>query len=153
MSIDFSSRLTPVDPNYPSCSECFSEFVLYTDDIDPHIVKVAMPVAESEVLVKGGKIKNSIGRERVIKNSIYFLSSDSRVASKDLRDHLDWVIERIFPFRERLLDFQRSGMRMGINCVWWSKGMGGPTLWPEQMEKFSAMNLECSFSFYMDEDM
>jgi hypothetical protein len=44
-----------------------------------------------------------------------------------------------------------QGVRMHVNCSWWSESdLGCFTLWPEQMAGLAALNLECSFnlSFY-----
>ena len=50
---------------------------------------------------------------------------------------------------------EMEGVRMGVDCIWWSAyGDGGPTLWPEQMHLLADLNLECSFSvsFFGDDE-
>ena len=38
---------------------------------------------------------------------------------------------------------------MSVNCIWWSRGTGGPTIWPEQMAVLAKLNLELSFDIYV----
>ena len=79
----------------------------------------------------------------------WLLSSKDSVSSKDLRRHLDWVLDRIEPFAEQLKELQQlPDVKMTVRCVWWSSdGGGGPTLWPEQMMRMAKLNLEFTVSF------
>lgn len=83
----------------------------------------------------------------------WFLSTGGVVASRDVRHHLDWLLERLMPARGALVALQQcAGVRMSVVCVWWSReGHGGPTLWPEQMRGLADLNLECSFDVYLSD--
>jgi hypothetical protein len=110
----------------------------------------------TRVVVKGEQSPpNSLGRSRLGKLNAWFLTSEDLVDSKDVRQHLDWLLERLQRKPEALLDLQKEpGVRMYVHCPWWSEdGGGGPTLWPEQMRGMAELNLECTFSFadYSDE--
>jgi hypothetical protein len=85
-----------------------------------------------------------------VKFNGWFLSSEDKVASKDVRRHLDWLLDLIWPARLPLADLQQtSGVKIDVNCVWWSaSGHGGPTLWPEQMGRLAELGLECGFDVY-----
>ena len=74
-------------------------------------------------------------------------SSERVVASRDVRRHLDWLLDRIEPVAPALRDLQRDpDVRTSVRCVWWSKGAhGGPTLWPEQLVRLAALGLELGF--------
>ncbi len=92
---------------------------------------------------------------RIANVTMWALSSESFVSSKDLRAHLDWLLERLFSSRQAVKNLQQHGMTMSVNCPWWSRGgHGGPTLWPEQMQQLADLNLECSFDvqFYPSDD-
>jgi hypothetical protein len=90
---------------------------------------------------------NSLGRVRVAPLNGWFLSSEMSVDSRDIRSHIDWLLERLDPARDAILALQgEPGVRMAVSCVWWSKaGSGGPVIWPEQMRRLAALNLECGF--------
>ena len=78
----------------------------------------------------------------------WFLSSEGKVSSSDLRTHLDWLLSLVLPKKDALLDLQRvDGLKMLVRCPWWSNGNDGPVLWPEQMKGLSELNLECDFDF------
>jgi hypothetical protein len=97
------------------------------------------------------------GIVRVPKLNVWSLSSEGKVSSKDLRDHLDWLLNFLEDRQEGLALLQaRQDVRMNVLCVWWaSEGGGGPVLWPEQMQKLAALNLECAFDFqyYGDKEL
>ncbi|WP_338129451.1 DUF4279 domain-containing protein [Xenorhabdus bovienii] len=80
----------------------------------------------------------------------WLLSSENYVNSKDIRDHLDWLLNKISKSSEGLKQLQNTDkVTMKIDCVWRSIAWhGGPTLWPEQMKIMSDLGLECSFDIY-----
>ena len=102
---------------------------------------------------KGATSTNAIGRTRVAPLNGWFLSSEQHVTSKDVRRHLDWLVRVLESHTAGLRRLQElDGVRMGVHCVWWSAGSGGPALWPEQMRALADLNLECSFDVYFFED-
>lgn len=144
------SRRTPYDELYPTCERADAALRIYTGDLDPQEVTKRLAIKPDSVQTKGEVRGNSIGRTRIVQINGWFLSSEGKVLSKDLRHHLDWLLGIVYPGREALLGLQRTrGVRMDVNCVWWSAhGHGGPTLWPEQMHLLSDLGLECSFDVY-----
>jgi hypothetical protein len=65
------------------------------------------------------------------------------------RRHLDCLLAQIEPAADALrLRQGEHGVTMTVNCIWWSRaGQGGPSLWPEQMSRMAALNLECTWIF------
>lgn len=147
--INIKSRGTPINSNYESCEECRASLLIYPENIHPDEVSRILQLEPTKKNIIGTKITNSHGRTREITILGWFLSSEKYVQSKDIREHLDWLLNKILPASDGLNKLQNiDGVTMGINCVWWSKGSGGPTLWPEQMKAIADLNLECSFDFY-----
>ncbi|MBI6549795.1 DUF4279 domain-containing protein [Xenorhabdus lircayensis] len=145
-----TSRRTPISPNYPSCDECYAKLLIYPGDVHPDEVSSLLLLEPTKKNIVGTQIVNRLGRVKEIKVSGWFLSSENYVNSKDLRDHLNWILDRIRPSSGGLKQLQNiDGVTMGIDCVWRSiAGHGGPTLWPEQMQAMSELGLECSFDIY-----
>lgn len=145
-----SSRLTLRDSSYPSCEETRVELRVYPGSQSAEEVTEFLGIEPTEKHNKGDCHTNSIGRTRVAPSTGWFLSSEHQVSSKDLRDHLDWLLTRITGTESKLLALQdEKDMKMWVTCVWWSKaGFGGPTLWPEQMMALAKLNLECGFDIY-----
>ena len=145
-----SSRRTPVSPEYPSCDECYASLLIYPDLVHPDEVSRILNLEPTNKNIVGTQVTNSRGRVREITIAGWFLSSKGYVHSKDLREHLNWLLTRIEPSSDALSILQDyHGVTMSIDCVWRSlAGNGGPVLWPEQMKRMSALNLECGFDIY-----
>lgn len=77
----------------------------------------------------------------------YMWSTESAVASNDLRRHVDAVIAHISADEDLV---RRVGSARGdIMCYWASAtGHGGPTLSPTQMEAIAKYGLELWIDFY-----
>lgn len=139
------SRMTPITYNYPSCSYVYVEFIVYCDfDNIKNIIDIIPSYRQS----KGDIVENSLGRKRVVNLDLWKLSSENKIKSRDARDHIDYILENIYPNKGIIIRLQEFH-KMFISCVWFSSGdTGGPAIWPEQMRVLSDLNLELSFSFY-----
>ncbi len=150
-----ASRLTPIDDAYPSCERTCARLHVYPQNIDPRELTRRLGLLPTSVAIKGMETTNSLGRVRVAPLNGWFLSSESSVDSRDVRRHIDWLLERLDPARDAILALQgEPGVRMAVSCVWWSNaGNGGPVVWPEQMRRLATLNLECGFevAFFGDE--
>ncbi len=145
-----TSRRTPIDPAYESCESTYVELLIYLDQEGASYVTKVLGIEPSKSRTVGEKITNSRGIQRTVKNTFWSLSSEGKVLSKDVRHHLDWLLNQLGNKQFQLSQVQNSdAISMTVNCIWRSRGSGGPTLWPEQMEKLSNLNLECSFDIYI----
>ena len=149
------SRRTPINDDYPTCARTTATLLIYPGEITPLEVSRRLDLIPTSVRTAGAEIENSLGRNRTQPINAWFLSSESSVSSKDLRRHLDWLLDMLEPKGLSLLELQKEPVVcMTVNCVWWSAGGGGgPTLWPEQMLRLAKLNLECTFAVsLLDED-
>lgn len=151
---NIQSRLTPYDDAYGTCSKTHVKLRIYPGSLSPSDITSRLRLQPTQVNVAGEKRVSPSGRVRVLPFNAWFLSSEEDVRSLDLRRHLDWLLARLSPEAAALLSLQdEPGLRMSVNCVWWSRsGHGGPTLWPEQMRVLSDLNLECSFDIYLSSE-
>lgn len=151
---ELASRRTPINDNYSTCEMTYAQLRIYGDDLDPEIITKNLGLTPSSSQKKGEERENSLGRKLVFKLGGWFLSSEGFIQSKDVRRHLDWLLQKLNPAKGSLLEIQKTtGLTMDVNCIWWSAfAQGGPTLWPEQMRILAELNLECNFdiSFYED---
>jgi hypothetical protein len=145
--INISSRYTLIDNSDPSCDMTWVDFCIY--NADPELINTKLNVEPSHKQKKDDIRRIHTGQMVKYTISSWILSSDKKVSSKDLRAHLDWLLGKIEPFIDQIKEIQNiPGVKMTIRCIWFSaRGVGGPTLWPEQMERLVKLNLECSFSF------
>lgn len=146
------SRRTPIDVNYQSCDSTYVELLIYPNSSADSVTQ-ELGILPSSSQDKGAKIVNSRGDKREAKTTFWSLSSEGKVLSKDVRHHLKWLLGQLTEKELALARLQKQeGLSMSVNCIWWSSGSGGPTLWPEQMSLLAKLNLECSFDIYFSDD-
>lgn len=144
------SRFTPLNALADACERTCAVLIVYSGDMHPSAITELLGQLPTRVVVAGeASLPNSLGRTRLGKLNAWFLSSEEYVSSRDVRHHLDWLLDRLMQKRETLRALQsKRFIKMYVSCPWWSRqGGGGPSLWPEQMQGLAELNLECSFSF------
>jgi hypothetical protein len=141
------SRLTPLlIPEYGTCSLTHAGLRIYSDSVAPDAMTAKLGLEPQWTMTKGLPHELPSGRKREATVNGWFLSSKDRVTSRDLRDHLDWLLDRLGPAAAGLRVLQAEKVRMAVSCRWDSvAGHSGPTLWPEQMRRLAELNLECRF--------
>jgi hypothetical protein len=146
-------RLTPINPLYPSCERVCAQLVVYPDSLTSEDVTGILECDPTDA-VNRGDIRNTSGK--VYPKTVWALSSEQSVISKDLRDHVDWLLSTVALSESKSQKLATDeGLRLAVKCIWWSKsGTGGPTLWPEQMSALANFDLECTFDicFFGDGD-
>jgi hypothetical protein len=145
-----SSYFTPLDDFEENCERTLAKLRIYPGDTTAAEVTKLLGVPPTSSVTKGERIATNVpGQFRTGNINGWFLSSEAFVKSKDLRRHLDWLLTKVEGSVDALKELQRRpDVRMCVCCIWWSKhGGGGPSLWPQQMHRLAALNLECSFDF------
>jgi Domain of unknown function (DUF4279) len=144
------SHYTPLKDDDANVNRVCAELLVYSGDTHPSLVTEALRLTPTRIVATGeASPPNSRGVSRIGTLNGWFLSSEEHVLSKDIRRHLDWLIGKLQPCREKLRVLQdKDGMRMYVSCVLWTDSdSGSATLWPEQMRGLSELNLECTFAF------
>jgi hypothetical protein len=144
-----------MNDDYPSCERTKAVFRIHCRTNTPASISTLLNIEPSDTVEVGvaktlpsGKI-GAIGAV-----NLWMLDSENHVESKDLRRHLDWLLNEIKPAASRIGELREAGVVMDIWCVWWSStGDGGPTIWPDQMRQIAELDLELSigFSSFADE--
>lgn len=151
MSSNMPLRVTHItlpDTEYATCAETYAKLLIYPGNLGVDEVSKMLELEPTHKQDKGDRLINSRGQIRFAKNSLWMLSSEIDVDSKDLRDHLNWIVEKLDKNKLGKLQLEND-IKMTVTCVWWSvMGHGGPVLWPKQMKALSELNLECSFDIY-----
>lgn len=138
------------DPDYGTCEETRVSLQIYPEEISHEDVTRILGIEASKAQNQDSQIVTPLRRIGVAPRTVWSLSSEGHVDSKDMRDHLNWLLDRVEPCKVGLdtLRIEHEGF-MRINCVWWSaRGQGGPTLWPEQMKRLADLEIECQFDIY-----
>jgi hypothetical protein len=136
---------------YETCERTVVELRIYSDTVVPAEISRRLALAPSSSVTKGEVLHSRAGRQRVGQINSWILSSEENVESKDSRRHLDWLLARIGPAKDALLELHRTGeVTMYVTCIWWSAlGNGGPRFWPRQLQSLGDLQLElemdCAF--------
>lgn len=148
------ARITPVASDYETCAECYVRLMIFSGEFHPDEITKLLQIQPTVANFAGEKVTNSRGLTREVKDSMWFLSTESNISSKDIREHIDWLVETIYPHRESLSKIQEmDGVKVTLKCVWFSLlGHSGPVLWPEQMRALADLDLELSFDIYFAEN-
>jgi Domain of unknown function (DUF4279) len=150
--MEAKSRLSERDPEYNTCALTYATLRISSDMVAPEAT-AKLGVKPDWTMTKGLPHELPSGRMREATVSGWFLSSKGQVASKDLRDHLDWLLDRLRPAAVGLSVLQAEDVRMDVSCRWDSAfGHGGPTLDPGQMRLMAELNLQCGFDIYFTGD-
>lgn len=145
----------PYVDDYATCEQTYVTLRLYSLTATPEEISSALGIEPTRVL-RMSEVRNPQGRRPVTqKQNGWFLSSEGHVQSRDVRRHLDWLLDQISKADstlKRLTDTQVGGVRADVACVWFSRsGHGGPTLSPSQMLRLGALGLDCWFDLYSGE--
>ena len=114
------SSLDYID-DYATCAATYAALRIFTGRMEPELVTTALHVnpTKSRWEGEGGARLNG-----------WFLSSKGRIDSRDVRRHVDWLLEMVGNKRRELLSLQSQvGVWMDVFCYWRStQGHGGPCL-------------------------
>ena len=139
------------DDNYGTCKETSAAFRIIHPALDPNRTSQELGLQPSWAWRKGeGRGRRSIPS----RTGIWGLDTEGILTSRDLRRHLDWLLDHLEPKAAVLEDLRLQGYRMDVFCLWCRLGgTGGPMLSPRNMARLAALNLTIGFEFWaVDED-
>jgi hypothetical protein len=135
--------------DYSTCASTFATLRVYSQTVTHEEVTKALGVQPTRTLRPGeqGRASNLHG---------WFLSSEGRLESRDLRRHLDWVLDQLAAGNnptQQVTSRIPGRVWADVSCLWISAvGHGGPTLSPKQMLRMARLGLECWFDVYLGEE-
>src|SRR5437588_3218796 len=135
---------------YETCAATYATFRVYTGEVEPDEVSRMLGMKPTGLVTRGKMIVTGPSKGKISKLNGWFLSTKGQVDSKDLRRHLDSLLEALAEHRHELLTLQSMpNVTTDICCYWLSKsGHSGPTLSPKQMRMLCQLNLEIWFDCY-----
>lgn len=147
--------LTPLDEGYASCAETNASLIIYPNEMVHEEVTALLGIEPTKAVNSGDTRESSLGVSSIVRMTMWKLTSEGQVDSKDLRHHLHWLLEQIGLAGDSLLSMREKGQaEMAITCRWWSENNhGGPALLASQMYCIGEMGLEMNFEFqFLDEE-
>lgn len=136
---------------YPTCTRTHAGLCIYTGDLSPDDVVARLKLASARIQIKGQRDLRRTTREVLFKTNAAFLDTAEVVQSKDLRRHIDWILERCAGKEAAIREEMQKGVQFVVSCFWGSaQGHGGPALTPTQMAKLGALGFEIWFDVYFE---
>lgn len=116
----------PIDDDYGTCRKTWVELRLAAPALSLPEAAAAFGLAAADFEMADGAI---------------VLSSHDHVVSRDLRRHLDWLLDKLAGCEEALAGLRRRQIHAEVYCPWQGE-MGGPALWPAQMGGLAELRLD-----------
>ena len=138
------------DDSYPTCSRTWVTLCIFLPDTtSADELTQKLGVQPSKIRVKGefynGKIRNW--------PTAWFLESAEKLESKDVRRHIDWVLEQVEHKPEVFTQLQGDGAEIHLSCFWGAAtGQGGPMLDPQILKRMALLNIGIAFDIYFEGD-
>lgn len=137
------------DDSYPTCYETHATFRLFHEQLDPSRISERLGLEPTSQQRRGEHLHPDPRHDVPAMVGGWFLSTGTKVDSKDIRRHIDWLVEMLGPRREQLEQLREEGVHMDVHCYWGSAaGHGGPTLSAAQMEQLARLGLDVWFDVY-----
>jgi hypothetical protein len=149
MNTKKNNYFSDYDDEYATCERTYATLCIYLPEhINPNTISEELSIQPSRIRIKG-EVK-----DRRIKNwpNAWFLTTDEKIQSKDVRRHVDWLIEQLEGKEESILKLQANNGKIKISCYWLSSiGHGGPMLSPNTLKKLGDLGIEIEFDVYFDD--
>lgn len=140
---------TDYDDDYPTCLKTYAGLRIYHEELDPERITGLLGIQPSKTQVKGRPFTPPKGKEFIPPIGGWFLSTKGLLDSRDVRRHVDWILDKLTGKDETLKKLQAEGNRMDIFCFWLSAdGHGGPMLSPAIMRRLGALEIPIGFDIY-----
>src|SRR5689334_12854414 len=132
------------------------EFILSKSDLDPNEVSLALKIKPTRSARRGDERRNPRGTQLLPhKEGWWELSSEGKVASRDINKHFEYLLKRLLPHRETISSFAQGGETY-FDVLWetaYFHGGNGPLLSNQSIKGMAELNAGIGFDIYkVDED-
>ncbi len=144
-------------PVYPeTIRRIHVEFSLTRSDLDPDEVSLALKMKPTRSARRGDERRNPRGTLlSPHKEGWWELSTEGKVESKEINQHLEYLLTRLLPHRETILSFANGGETF-FDVLWetaYFHGGNGPILTTQSIKGMAELNAGIGFDIYrVDED-
>lgn len=95
--------------------------VIYSDSLPPDDLSNVLSLEPSSVIVKGSKVGPRTGTVMMVPRHVWDLSSEENVQSLSVDSHLDWMLSKLLPVKDKLKSLQADpAIGCVFTCVIWS---------------------------------
>src|SRR5689334_276822 len=104
------------DDDYATCEKTYAGLRIFHGELDPDAVTRDLGIKPTNAFRKGEPMRPGARRSAIAKQGGWFLDTEGVVSSRDIRRHLDWLIDRLEPKRQVIEALQAAGYRMDVFC-------------------------------------
>jgi hypothetical protein len=132
--------------------ECYVTFLFYPNHIHPAEITKMLGIEPTYTAFVGELKTNSEGRTRTSKMANWHLSSEGKLKSVLLEEHLDWLLDRLMNSKQAILHLQTiEGIKMHITCVCNTKSCHNiHKLTKRHAQMLAELDLTFDFDAYFD---
>lgn len=124
--------------DYPSCSRTYVTLCIYHRALEPKAITSILNLKPDRVVKKG-----ELSAVGAVPYNGWFVTTQSKSNSRDVRFHVSLLIKKLMPRRKKLLSLKKSGCELRLMCFWESaSGNGGPIFDHAFLRKLSALPLD-----------
>jgi len=142
--------------NYPGCLRTYATLRIYPGEIHPQEVSARLQIVPSKFWVRDETLAVIPGQYPAQKTSPgakamhgWFLTTHSRLDSRDTRRHIDTLLEPLLPVATEVASLQRQGAAIDIICFWHaSPQQGGPALSPKQLRMLADLDIAIAWNIF-----
>ena len=136
------------DPDYPTCAATFLTLCIHHAERDPEVVSRRLQLTASHTQRRGDP-RPSTTFPHPFRIGGWFLTSEGELTSRDVRDHLDWLVARLAGRADALARLRAEGWTTTVSVYWRSRtGHGGPTINADGMAACGELGLDLWFDVY-----
>lgn len=130
------------EDEYRTCRETYATLRLV--GLSPDEITRLLDLSPTDSFVRG-----DVRAAAPMRHDGWFLTSKGAVDSKDVRRHLDWILDQLSTRRDALRVLVDRGAKIDITCYWVSaRGHGGPIISAAQSKKLADLEIDVSFDVY-----
>ncbi len=136
--------------NYPSCLRTYATLCIYHHDLEPSKITTLFGVEPSRSQIRGTPLENRQGKHLATVGA-WFLTSKDMVISRDVRFHIDYLLERFKGREDNFRFLHKNSYKIQMNCFWEStSGNGGPLLDYKTMSTLGKLFIDVHFDVWFD---
>lgn len=125
-----------------SCSATYVTICCYHEELNADEMGAFIGLEPTRVVEKNS---------RRIKNNGWFFSTEGRLQSTVLADHLKFIAMDIYPYRDNLRALIGRGVTARLYCFWVSAaGNGGPVIDSDTLRLLNDIGLDLHFDIWFD---
>lgn len=126
-------------------------FIISGDSLNPNIVTERLNIVPDDAAQKGDERQNHLGQKLTPHTEGFWrIDTENKVHSKDINDHLRYLLERLLPHRDQLVQFALMGETF-FDVLWQSTYLyagTGPVIDAENLQGIGQLRATMGFDIY-----